>query len=50
MTSALFYQQSQYKITKDIDYLEWKAGQVRSRQEKLAEIAKTVWKITQILN
>ena len=46
----VIYQQSQYKITKDIDYLEWKAGQVRSRQEKLAEIAKTVWKITQISN
>ena len=46
----VIYRQSQYKITKDIDYLEWKAGQVRSRQEKLAEIAKTVWKITQISN
>ncbi len=46
----IIYQQSQYKMTKDIDYLEWKASQVRSRQEKLAEIAKTVWKITQISN
>jgi uncharacterized protein with ParB-like and HNH nuclease domain len=46
----IIYQQSQYKMTKGIDYLEWKPSQIRSRQEKLAEIAKTVWKITQISN
>ena len=46
----IIYQQSQYKMTKEIDYPEWRASQVRSRQEKLAEIAKTVWKITQISN
>jgi hypothetical protein len=46
----IFYRQSQYKMTKDIDYPEWTSSQVRFRQEKLAEIAKTVWKITQISN
>lgn len=44
----IIYHQSQYKMTREIHYLEWRASQVRSRQEKLADIAKTVWKISQI--
>ncbi len=46
----IIYQQSQYQMTKQIDYPEWTASQVRSRQENLANIAKTVWKISQISN
>ncbi len=44
----LIYQTSQYEMTKQIDYQDWTVSQVRSRQEKLAQIAKTVWKISQI--
>lgn len=44
------YQQSQYQMTKQIDYPEWTANQIRSRQENLAKIAKTVWKISQLSN
>jgi uncharacterized protein with ParB-like and HNH nuclease domain len=46
----VIYQQSQYRIAKQIDYPEWTANQIRSRQEDLAKIAKTVWKITQLSN
>ena len=46
----VIYQQSQYKMTKEINYQEWTASQVRLRQEKLAKIATTKWKITQISN
>lgn len=42
------YQQSQYQMTRQIDYPEWTANQIRSRQESLAKTAKTVWKITQL--
>lgn len=44
------YQQSQYQITRQIIYPEWTANQIRSRQENLAKIAKTVWKISQLSN
>jgi hypothetical protein len=44
------YHQSQYQMTKQIDYPEWTANQIRSRQEYLAKIAKTVWKISQLSN
>jgi len=44
----VIYQQSHYKMTKDINYQEWTASQVRLRQEKLAKIATTKWKISQI--
>jgi hypothetical protein len=46
----LIYQQSQYKMTRDISYAEWTANQVRSRQESMARMATAVWKITQITN
>lgn len=46
----IIYQQSQYQMTKQIDYPEWTANQIRSRQEILAKVAKTVWKISQISN
>ncbi len=42
------YKQSQYQMTKQIDYSEWTTNQIRSRQENLAKIAKTVWKISQL--
>jgi uncharacterized protein with ParB-like and HNH nuclease domain len=44
------YQNSQYEMTKTIDYPEWKVTQVKLRQESLAKIAKSVWKISQISN
>ncbi|HRH42708.1 MAG TPA: DUF262 domain-containing HNH endonuclease family protein [Pyrinomonadaceae bacterium] len=44
------YKLSQYKMTEQIDYPEWTANQVRSRQENLAKTAKTVWKISQLSN
>ena len=44
------YQQSQYEMTKQIDYPEWTVNQIRLRQENLAKIAKTVWKISQLSN
>lgn len=46
----IVYQQSQYEMTKQIDYPEWTANQIRLRQENLAKIAKTVWKISQLSN
>jgi uncharacterized protein with ParB-like and HNH nuclease domain len=44
------YQQSQYQMTKQIDYPEWTVNQIRLRQESLAKTAKTVWKISQLSN
>lgn len=44
------YQQSQYQMTKQIDYPEWTVNQIRLRQENLAKTAKTVWKISQLSN
>lgn len=44
----IIYQQSQYQMTKQIDYPEWTANQIRSRQENQAKVAKTVWKISQL--
>ncbi len=46
----IIYQQSQYQMTKQIEYPDWTATQIRLRQENLAKVAKTVWKITQISN
>lgn len=39
------YQGSQYQMTNSMDYPEWTPEQIKSRQAKLARIAKTVWKI-----
>lgn len=44
------YHKSQYEMTKQMDYPEWTASQVRSRQEKLAKMATSVWRISQISN
>ncbi|HEX8198315.1 MAG TPA: DUF262 domain-containing HNH endonuclease family protein [Pyrinomonadaceae bacterium] len=42
------YKQSQFRMTSSIDYPEWTPTQVRLRQEFLARVATSVWKITQI--
>lgn len=43
------YQTSQYVITRDIvNYPEWTPSQLRSRQEKLARLATSIWRISQI--
>lgn len=42
------YKQSHYKMTENIDYPEWGAAQIRSRQEELAKLATAVWRISQI--
>lgn len=42
------YKQSQLKMTNTIDYPEWTPNQVRLRQEYLAKIATSIWKISQI--
>lgn len=42
------YKQSQFQMTNKIDFPEWSPTQVRSRQENLARIATSVWKISQI--
>lgn len=39
------YQTSQYKITNSMDFPEWTAAQVISRQKKLAKVATAIWKI-----
>lgn len=39
------YKTSQFQMTNSIDYPEWTPAQVKSRQMKLAKIAKSVWKI-----
>lgn len=39
------YHTSKYELTKRINFLEWTPSQVRSRQEKMAQWAKSVWHI-----
>ncbi len=42
------YKQSQYKMTKEINSTKWTEEEIAKRQEKLANTAKSVWKITQL--
>lgn len=42
------YKNSQYEMTNKIDFPEWTATQIRSRQEKMAKIATSIWRIAQL--
>ncbi|CAN5455043.1 hypothetical protein BH10ACI1_BH10ACI1_34060 [soil metagenome] len=42
------YEESQYKMTIEINSTKWTEKEIAERQEKLANIAKTAWKITQL--
>ena len=41
------YKTSQYQMTKEIDYSAWTPNAVERRQEKLAQQASSVWRISQ---
>lgn len=42
------YKSSQYALTNGIDFPEWSQSQIRSRQENLAKIATSCWRISQL--